>query len=466
MCINMSISSEWQEWINKNSHLMIHPANYEVLFVEKILSQIPELKACHLQTQFPFKDQDNRSRRIDFMVLDESKGIRLAIEIDGLSKIQSYDNAIDYSSWGDLLKRQNALLRMVGCMLLRYSNQQWRYQPGFVINEIRNELLKQKIDYSKLIEDKIKEINYKKELEIKLNEKILELSQIKESKEKLEGVIEEKNKIITFNLKLKLKLEEQQKITLMTKSLRETILYDLALFKNKLNDVDRKKYLASNQVIRLTKENKKSYEMEKDKITSVALGKLMGMNPNEVLSSLSENKINNLKDNIIKLLDENKEKSLKQNKIALLFSFSALLTVIVFSIYLYDNKAIVNNIKPVNNFVLLSENQKTNTESENLYLPRVIEKTISASEANNYIGEEKIICGKLEQIKSFNKMTILNIDGYYPNVLFNAVIWDENAKEFTGINLKLGKSICINGVISEYNGIPRVILKEKSQLRE
>ncbi|WP_129039619.1 hypothetical protein [Proteus hauseri] len=464
----MSISSEWQEWINKNSHLMTHPANYEVLFVEKILSQILELKACHLQAQFPFKDQDNRSRRIDFMVLDESKGIRLAIEVDGLSKIQSHNNAIDYYSFGDLLKRQNALLKNVGCMLLRYSNQQWRYQPNFVINEIRNELLKQEIDYSKALEDKIKEINYRTDLELRLNEKILEISQLKEHKEKVDDILKEKNKIINFNLKLKAKLEEQQKITLITQSLREKTLHELDLFRKGLNDVERKQFSSNDKVITLVEENEKLSETEKDKITSVALGELIGIKPNEALGTLSEEKNNEFKNNIIKLLDENKEKSQKQNKISLLFSFSALFIVIISAIYLYDNKTIENKINHDNNSVFLTgnkESQLIDIEDEKQYVPLVIEETISASEAYNYIGEEKIVCGKLEQIKSFNTMTLLNIDSHYPNILFNAVIWDDNAREFSGINLNLDKPICINGIVSEYNGIPRITLKEKSQLR-
>ncbi|WP_109419491.1 hypothetical protein [Proteus terrae] len=464
----MAISSEWQEWINKNSHLMTHPANYEVLFVEKILSQIPELNAYYLHAQFPFKDQDNRSRRIDFMVLDETKGIRLAIEIDGLSKIQLHNNVIDYSSWGDLLKRQNALLKNVGCMLLRYSNQQWRYQPNFVINEIRNELLKQEIDFSKSMEDKIKEIDYKAYLELKLNEKTLEVSKLKEHKEKIDELLMEKNKILNFNYKLKLKLEEQKKITSMTQSLREKISHDLELFKNKLNNTDREQYLTINQITNLIEGNEVSYEIEKDRITSLALGKLIGIETKEALDMLSQEKNNEIKNNIIKLLDENKEKSLKQNRIALIFSFLALFIVSVFVIYLYDNKNIVNKKEPVKNSFLFSEVKETQEiviDEKKIYLPKVIEETISASETYNYIGEEKIVCGKLEQIKSFNKMTFLNIDSHYPNILFNAVIWDDNAKEFMGINLKLGKPICINGIISEYNGVPRIILKEKTQLR-
>ncbi|NBM54011.1 hypothetical protein GWI68_04265 [Proteus sp. G2669] len=464
----MTISSEWQEWINKNSHLMTHPANYEVLFVEKILSQIPELNTYYLHAQFPFKDQDNRSRRIDFMVLDETKGICLAIEIDGLSKIQSHNNIIDYSSWGDLLKRQNALLKNVGCMLLRYSNQQWRYQSNFVINEIRNELLKQEIDFSKSMEDKIKEIDYKAYLELKLNEKTLEVSKLKEHKEKTDELLIEKNKILNFNNKLKLKLEEQKKITSMTQSLREEILHDLTLFKNKLNNMDTEQYLTTNQITNLIEGNEVSCEIEKDRITSVALGKLIGIETKEALDMLSQEKNNEIKNNIIKLLDENKEKSLKQNRIALIFSFLALFIVSVFVIYLYDNKNIVNKIEPIKNSFLFSEGKETQEiviDEKKTYLPKVIEETISASEAYNYIDEEKIVCGKLEQIKSFNKMTFLNIDSHYPNILFNAVIWDDNAKKFMGINLKLGKPICINGIISEYNGVPRIILKEKKQLR-
>ena len=68
---------------------MEHPVNFEVRFVEEILTRIPEINPSYVKAQFPFIDQNGVNRRIDFMIHDEQKGIRLAIEIDGLGKMQN-----------------------------------------------------------------------------------------------------------------------------------------------------------------------------------------------------------------------------------------------------------------------------------------------------------------------------------------------------------------------------------------
>ena len=172
----MTIPIEWQAWIAKNKHLMAHPCNYEVGFVQSILATIQELSPDDVQAQFPFKDQLNGNRRIDFMILNEAKGLRLAIEIDGLAKVQPDKEVFNYASWNDMLTRQNALLRALGCMLLRYSNQAWKYRPADVRTEIRSELLRQEFEFSQRVAQKIAEQERQNTLEIDLQKQKLSMT--------------------------------------------------------------------------------------------------------------------------------------------------------------------------------------------------------------------------------------------------------------------------------------------------
>ena len=89
--MNHTSYQEWKEWVRKNQSLMQHPANFEARFVLEVLSSVSEITPSILYPQYEFIDRQNKTRRIDFVVLDESRGLGLAIELDGLSKLEEKD---------------------------------------------------------------------------------------------------------------------------------------------------------------------------------------------------------------------------------------------------------------------------------------------------------------------------------------------------------------------------------------
>ncbi len=89
--------------------------------------------------------------------------------------------------------------------------------------------------------------------------------------------------------------------------------------------------------------------------------------------------------------------------------------------------------------------------------------TVSSKEAKNFIGEEKIVTGKVASVFTSNKGTVLiNFDEVYPNATFVAVIKTLSDTDYS--NIKKGVILTLSGKIEEYNGKPQIIIKEQSQI--
>lgn len=126
---------DWQKWKYENRYKIQHIVGYEEKFVDEILSQIPEITPDDVIAQFPFKDNKSGNRYIDFMILNDAKGYKLPIELDGYAKI----NNKGYEKFNDFLERQNDLIQQFG-IVLRYTNKKAFQEQNVVINEIRRAL--------------------------------------------------------------------------------------------------------------------------------------------------------------------------------------------------------------------------------------------------------------------------------------------------------------------------------------
>ncbi|QIC64393.1 hypothetical protein [Acinetobacter schindleri] len=126
---------DWQKWKYENRYKIQHIVGYEEKFVDEILSQIPEITPDDVVAQFPFKDSNAGNRYIDFMIINETKGYKLPIELDGYAKI----NNKGYEKFNDFLERQNDLIQQFG-IVLRYTNKKAFNQQQRVISEIRQAL--------------------------------------------------------------------------------------------------------------------------------------------------------------------------------------------------------------------------------------------------------------------------------------------------------------------------------------
>lgn len=102
--------------------------------------------------------------------------------------------------------------------------------------------------------------------------------------------------------------------------------------------------------------------------------------------------------------------------------------------------------------------------------PVLAQKSLTAAEAKNHIGEQAIVCGKVvstryaENVRG--KPTFLNFDQPYPNQIFTVVIWGNDRPKFgspeTGYR---GKSVCVSGLVNEYRGLPEVVAQEPAQIK-
>ena len=91
-------------------------------------------------------------------------------------------------------------------------------------------------------------------------------------------------------------------------------------------------------------------------------------------------------------------------------------------------------------------------------------------DAVNHIGEQAEICGKVASAtystRSNGKPTFLNLGIAFPNHVFTVVVWGYVRPKFSYSPESLeGKTICVQGLISEYQGKPQIVVSGPSQLR-
>jgi len=99
------------------------------------------------------------------------------------------------------------------------------------------------------------------------------------------------------------------------------------------------------------------------------------------------------------------------------------------------------------------------------------EEAISPAEASKHVGEKATVCGVVASghyaSDRKGQPTFLNLDKPYPNAIFTALIWGENRSKFNEPEVRLrDKRICTTGKITLYGGVPEMVLREPSQLRE
>jgi len=99
--------------------------------------------------------------------------------------------------------------------------------------------------------------------------------------------------------------------------------------------------------------------------------------------------------------------------------------------------------------------------------------SIAWHEAKNHIGERTTVCGPVVDATwasgSNGKPTFLNLGNPYPDPdRFTVVIWIENRSNFPQApeDYYLGKTICVTGLITEYNEIPEIEVKYPSEIQD
>jgi hypothetical protein len=105
-----------------------------------------------------------------------------------------------------------------------------------------------------------------------------------------------------------------------------------------------------------------------------------------------------------------------------------------------------------------------------LAVTALAQKSLTATEAKDHIGEQATVCGKVVSTRfaesSRGSPTFLNFDQPYPSQVFTLVIWGNDRPKFGEPETAYrGKRICVTGKISAFKGVPEVLASEPSQIR-
>ena len=102
-----------------------------------------------------------------------------------------------------------------------------------------------------------------------------------------------------------------------------------------------------------------------------------------------------------------------------------------------------------------------------LLITQALAETIMPSDAPSHIGEHVTVEGIVMEVHhaASGRATFLNMGGRYPNNVFTAVIFVDDALKFPGIDLLQGKTVDITGTITPYKKRPEIILNDAEQIK-
>ena len=100
------------------------------------------------------------------------------------------------------------------------------------------------------------------------------------------------------------------------------------------------------------------------------------------------------------------------------------------------------------------------------------EQAIKVNEAYKYVGETKIVCGKIVSTKYLKRASggpiFLNFGRDYPNQQMTGLIWFGRFSEYFSYKpekfLKR-KNVCVKGYISEYEGKTQMEIRTEKQIK-
>ncbi len=95
------------------------------------------------------------------------------------------------------------------------------------------------------------------------------------------------------------------------------------------------------------------------------------------------------------------------------------------------------------------------------------EGTIDYTEADNFVGEYKIVKGKVDNVYYSKKSdtTFINFCSSYKTCPFCAVVFSSDKSKFGKLSNYKGETVEITGLIKSYQGRPEIILKNSSQIK-
>jgi DNA/RNA endonuclease YhcR with UshA esterase domain len=89
---------------------------------------------------------------------------------------------------------------------------------------------------------------------------------------------------------------------------------------------------------------------------------------------------------------------------------------------------------------------------------------ITAAEAKQHLNADVVVSGKIVEVSKAEKVVRLNFDKAFPNQPFQAVIFSEKTNLFGDLDKLEGKTVEVNGKVTEYRNRPQIVLTRTNQL--
>ena len=91
-------------------------------------------------------------------------------------------------------------------------------------------------------------------------------------------------------------------------------------------------------------------------------------------------------------------------------------------------------------------------------------KFILASQAQSYIGQKKLVCGNVVEVKEISEGMFVNLDKPYPKEPMTVVIWRERINNLGHMQFTENSRLCISGLIQAYHGKPQIEVYSREQI--
>ena len=100
-------------------------------------------------------------------------------------------------------------------------------------------------------------------------------------------------------------------------------------------------------------------------------------------------------------------------------------------------------------------------------LTPAVSQTISAAQAKAHEGENATVCGKVASERtatsSRGEPTFINLDAAYPNQVFTILVWGDDRQKVGALPSE-GSRVCATGLITDYRGVPEIVVRSSGQL--
>lgn len=89
---------------------------------------------------------------------------------------------------------------------------------------------------------------------------------------------------------------------------------------------------------------------------------------------------------------------------------------------------------------------------------------ISAADATNYFNQSVIVTAKVAQVSIRPSIVFINLDKPYPTSPLALVIFPKFTNGFSNLPALKGKTVEIQGLVTNYRGRPEIVLEKTNQL--